>query len=183
MHAPTHRLFFAVRPPPQVAHAVEAVAAKARAAGLAHGHWLRAPKYHLTVRFLGSFAGWPGALIERALAGAAALRLAPFEIVLDRISSFAGRRQAPCILRCDAGSEIAMRAFSEELGAALAAAGIQGIDEHPFVPHLTLAYAERAVPEDIPVEALRWQVHEFMLIASHVGTSVHEALASWRLQR
>lgn len=182
MRSELHRLFFAVRPPPDVASAIEGVAGKAKAAGLAHGHWLRAAKYHITVQFLGTFERWPDDMITRATAGAAALRFAPFEIVLDRIASFRGRRQAPCVLRCAADSEAVLQAFWRELNGALANAGLDVTAEQKFVPHLTLAYADRIVPEEIPIEPLVWVAGEFLLIASHVGTSIREPLGSWQLR-
>jgi len=181
MPAQLHRLFFAVRPPPPVARAIESVAAQARAAGLAHGHWLRAAKYHITVLFLGTFERCPDAVIEQALAAGGALRFAPFEIVLDRISSFPGRRQSPCILRCAAACETMLHALQRELAGASVAAGIQSGDEQHFIPHLTLAYADHPVPQDIPIDPLRWPAREVTLMLSHVGSGRHEQVACWPL--
>jgi len=49
------------------------------------------------------------------------------------------------------------------------------------VPHLTIGYGKRALPEPIPIELPTWQASEFLLIDSHVGDGWHEELERWPL--
>jgi 2'-5' RNA ligase len=176
-----HRLFFAVRPPAAVGVAVEQVAAGMRAGGLLRGHWIRAAKYHVTTLFLGSYAFVPDDLVERAKSAADAIAFAPFDITLDRVSSFPGRRQSPCILCCSQDSAEALRALWAQLRIEASAAGMALPEEETFTPHLTIAYANRALPEAIPIEPLRWRVEQFFLLHSDVGDAAHRPLGSWRL--
>ena len=178
----THRLFFAVRPPPEVAAAIGQVAAGARSSGLLRGHWLQAAKYHITVHFLGGFAFVPEDLVERARSAADALRFAAFDIVLDRMTSFPGRRQSPCILCCTPAAAAALRDLWSVLRAGCDNAGATAPQQDTFVPHLTIAYANRALPEPIPIEPLRWRADEFLLLHSDVSAASHKPLGSWALE-
>ena len=177
-----HRLFFAVRPPPDVAAGIDRVAAGARHSGLLRGHWLRPEKYHVTVHFLGSFAFVPEDLLERAKSAADALRLRAFDVVLDRLASFPGRRQSPCILLCAAAADAALQDMWRTLRDACDSVGATAPAQERYVPHLTIAYANRALPEAIPVEPVHWRAQELLLLHSDVGNAAHKPLASWALE-
>jgi 2'-5' RNA ligase len=183
MHSEIHRLFFALRPDsaivPDIVRAVDTV----KATKLIRGSWLAASKHHLTVHFLGDYPALSAAIVERAKSAAASVKFAPFEFVLDSASSFCGRRQSPCVLRCSPDSETALQSFWRELGEALIPTGLGALLERRFMPHLTIAYGDNVLAEPIPVSPIVWQVNEFVLIDSHVGRSNHEVLDRWRLPR
>src|SRR4051812_39947539 len=111
MPAQNQRLFFALRPPPEASAALEALAQQLQAEAVVRGNWLKPPKYHITLQFLGTFGQVPDDLIARALKAGAEARFSPINIVLDRLSSFAKRRASPCILLPSSESELSLQAF------------------------------------------------------------------------
>jgi len=144
------------------------------------GRWVNPSHYHVTVQFLGLHRGLPPETIARMKSAAGAARWAPFDITFDRADSFCGSRRFPCVLRCDQTSETPLQALWRELGAALRAQELgQLLREPPFIPHLTIAYADAALREPMPIQPIRWRVQELVLVASHVGQSLYEPLATW----
>ncbi|HSE11426.1 MAG TPA: 2'-5' RNA ligase family protein, partial [Rudaea sp.] len=137
----THRLFFALRPDPPAAGEIERAAAVIKAGGRVRGRWVKPPKYHMTVQFLGNHSGRPADVIEKARTAAAQVRMTPFDVVLDHVATFGGhRRSSPCLLRCTPDSDNSVLALRSALGEALAGAGLAGLLEDRFTPHVTIAY-------------------------------------------
>jgi len=182
MSEPIHRLFFALRPDAAAAGEIESAAAAIKASGRLLGRWVQPSKHHLTVHFLGNHAGRPENLIERARAAAARVRLAPFEIVLDRAETFGARRQSPCVLRCTPQSDGLLEALRAALGGVLADAGLARWLEKRFTPHVTIAYVEGTLSEPIAIPATAWNVQDFALVESHGAAAQHEVLAQWPLR-
>lgn len=140
---------------------------------------MKAENLHLTLYHLGDFARFPQAVADKAGAAAAAVGVAPFEIVLDQAISFSRRtsRDLPCVLL--AGEPLdPLKQFQRALVATLKAAGLYRYAS--FTPHLTLLYDGTAV-ERQPVEPIRWQATEFVLIRSLIGKGEHETVARWAL--
>jgi RNA 2',3'-cyclic 3'-phosphodiesterase len=136
------------------------------------------------VQFLGNHPGRPAAIIERACTAAAQLRIAPFEVVLDRVATFGAHRKSPCVLRCTPDSERTVEALRSALGEALATARLADLLESSrFTPHVTIAYIEGSLAQAVPVESIVWPVREFALVESHVRKSRYEVLAQWQLTR
>ena len=50
------------------------------------------------------------------------------------------------------------------------------------MPHLTIAYAEKALPAPVAIERVVWKVSAFALMDSRVGQSVHDQIESWPLR-
>ena len=175
-----HRLFFALRPDTtllgEIARSVQAL----KAAGDVRGRWLPPQKLHMTVQFLGDFA-LADDIARRASHAAAGLHFAAFEFVLDRAQTFPRKFNPPCVLRSDENSEATLQHFAHELGAALAAAGLaEFLESRAYVPHVTIAYAERELPNPIALVPILWRAQEFCLIDSIGGT--HKEIARWPLQ-
>jgi RNA 2',3'-cyclic 3'-phosphodiesterase len=176
-----HRLFFALRPDARVAGEIEGAAAAIRLSRRVRGRWVKPPKHHLTLQFLGDHAAHAGHVIERARAAAASVRSTPFDIVLDRAETFAEQRRSPFVLRCSPDSDKAAGSLRSALGDALATEGLADLLEDRFAPHVTIAYIDGHLSERIAIEPIIWHVREFTFIDSHVGQSRHEALDHWRL--
>lgn len=181
MHISAHRLFFALRPDAETAGAIEAAMAGLKNATAVRHRPLKPANLHVTLHFLGDFVEFPADLAVRANTVAAAIKFAPFEFVLDRIASFRGRNQSPWVLRCAPDSETGLRDFWQRLGDALTRAGLDAELERRFTPHATIAYGDAELPEAISIAPIRWRVHEFVLIDSHIGRSRHEAIGRWPL--
>jgi 2'-5' RNA ligase len=181
MRPPQQRLFFALRPPPEAAAAIQFAADQLRAAGAISGKWLKPSKYHITLRFLGTHAGVPPELVAASERAASGVSGSVLEVVLDRAASFQRSRQAPCILLAAPDAQAVLGEFGSELGAALAAQGIRGQDDRNYTPHLTIAYGALATHAPVAIAPIAWHAREFALLLSHVGSGVHEVLRSWPL--
>ncbi|BAN22972.1 2'-5' RNA ligase [Caballeronia insecticola] len=138
-----------------------------------------ADRLHVTLHYLGAFAGVPADLVGRARTAASKIALPPVEIVLDRIESFSGRRaKRPLVLAGDVTEPLST--LEQSLGAALDNAGIP-LKRHPhFTPHVTLLYDERRIARQ-PVAPVKWTAREFALVRSLLGQSRYEVLARWPL--
>ncbi len=118
--------------------------------------WVRREAFHLTLRFLGELDEDKVPVISRSLR--ALEGTGGFELRLDRMGSFGGRR--PRVLWIgiadDDGLE-RLRSLRDQLDNSLAALGLSPGGE-VFRPHLTLGRVRRAAsPEDLAAirEALR----------------------------
>ncbi len=170
-----HRLFFAIFPEPPALVAIGRVAARLQAEKALRGRWMAPEKYHVTARFLGDHAD-PTVVIARARAAAVPVRTAPFDLTFDRIVTFRGRHQSPCVVRCTPESDMAIEALWRDLGAA--SSDVRG-EAGRFVPHLTIAYVDRRLDEPIAIEPVVTRIKAFALVDSH--DAQHEVLARWPL--
>ena len=175
-----HRLFFALHPDAAALDAVGRAVEKAKTAHDIRGRWLAPEKLHVTLQFLGDFIN-AGEIVSRASSAATSLRVAPFEFTLDRIATLPRRFHPPCVLRCAPGSETPLQELVRELGAALRLAGLgEHLETRPYVPHLTIAYAQSALPEPIAIEPIVWRACAVGLVDSHGGQ--HAQIGSWPLR-
>ena len=180
MLAAAHRLFFALVPDAPACQAIESAAHDLKAAKIIGGRWVVASKYHLTIQFLGSYEGLPENIIQSATAAAAQLKFAPFDFTLDRVTTFRGRFQSPCVMRCGQHSERMLQTLRDELGDRLPAAEFRQERERRFLPHLTIAYADRTLPEAIPIAPITSRASELVLISSDAAAR-YETRARWPL--
>jgi 2'-5' RNA ligase len=164
-----------------VAEEIERAAAAIKAGAQVRGRWVKPAKHHMTVQFLGNHAGSPASVIARAGPAAMQVKVAPFEVALDRIETFAGQRQSPCVLRCTPDSDRFVRSLRSALGEALVTAGLANLLEERFTPHVTIGYIDRPLDEPVAIAPVAWQVRQFALVESHIGESRHEILGQWRL--
>jgi RNA 2',3'-cyclic 3'-phosphodiesterase len=167
-------LFFAIFPPPDVADAVAALAARlddqhALKASLTDAHRL-----HVTLHHLGDFAAVPPKQLQAARDAAAAVPPPAFEIVFDEATRFDKSRAL--VLCAGDNSNTALVAFRQRLGEALADVGFK--PEHGFTPHMTMARTPRKMARQA-VAPVRWHADAFALVESHVGQGVYDVLARW----
>lgn len=175
-----HRLFFAIFPDAAALQAIGRVATDLKAAKTIRGRWTAPAKYHITARFLGDYSETAEAVVVRAKAAAAQVQAAAFEITFDRIVTFRGRYQSPCVLRCTPQSEAAVRTLWRGLGVALSVTPEQEQTERRFLPHLTIAYGDRMLDAPVGIEPIVSRIEEFALVDSH--ESSHVVRASWPLE-
>ena len=179
--AATDRLFFALRPDANAASHIGPVADALRTAHGLRAPVLAAPRWHVTLCFLGDFAGVPPGVLDASIrAGAGLDGAGAFDVVFDRAGSFEGRRsRRPLVLRGGDEALSTLAAFRARLAAALADAGVP-FDDRPYVPHLTLLYDTTAVA-DQPVAPVTWRADAFELVRSRIGHGVHDVLGRWSL--
>jgi 2'-5' RNA ligase len=177
----TDGLFFAVIPSPQSAAQIERRAQDFRGEFGLKGEPLATEHFHVTLYYLGAHRGVPRGIVAKARETAASIRVAAFEITLDRAKSFTGKGGTrPFILSSSKGLTELM-ALQQSLRAALRNAGLDNWPQPAFTPHVTLLYDSIRVPEQ-PIEPVSWTVREFVLMRSLLGMGRYETLGRWPLQ-
>jgi 2'-5' RNA ligase len=168
------RVFFALWPDAEVRGSLAALASSVQAD--CGGRATRADKIHLTLFFVG--------YVERSRlpdlrAAAAAVRSAPFELVVDRLGYFRRARIAWAGAACPP----ALDSLVVQLAEALAVRGIAG-EDRPYVPHITLARDALRKPANPSIAPFVWRAHEFVLVQSGRGAdgSSYEVLERWKLK-
>jgi 2'-5' RNA ligase len=175
----TDRLFFGLFPDAATAARIAAVGEDLR-----RKHGLKRPvhaldRLHVTLFHLGDFPGLPGDLVRKAMAAAAGMRTAPFDVTFDHATSFSGRPgNRPFILKGSDDGLAGLQAYRQALGVALAGQGVRTAPA--FTPHVTLLYDDPIIEPD-PVAPVSWTVKELVLVRSHLGKSLHEPLGRWPL--
>ncbi len=172
-----HRLFFALWPGEAVR---SAIAEAASLLGDATGGRATAPEsYHLTVLFLGDVRPLLESVLSAAMAAGASMRIAPFELSLDRAGWFPGSRVrwlGPDVM------PVGLRGLHEGLFQALTAQ-LSMLREPAFVPHVTIQRNVRAAVSKAMLPAVRWSVRDFALVDSRPGAAMpYRILGRWPLR-
>lgn len=178
---PTDRLFFAIYPDATTAAQIAALAQQLRTQHGLQGRPLKPERFHITLHHLGDYAGLPQDLVAAASMAGASVAAAPFDVTFDRAASFTSTpRNRPFVLRGDGGLA-ALVAFQQSLGEALKKTVLGRWAKPGFTPHVTLLYDDRSVPEQA-VPPVAWTAHEFVLVHSLIGQTLHVPLARWPLK-
>jgi 2'-5' RNA ligase len=174
-----HNLFFALTPDDETRSAIASAVDGLRATVVTSGRWLKPPRYHLTLAFLGEFGEVPADLIASALAAAGKVRVPTIEISLDRVGSFSARR-IPVWLGCD--TPPALRELHELLAHALREQGCDPRRDANFVPHVTILRDADAAFDQSLAPAIRWRVDAFVFIDSRTQPPApYRELGRWPL--
>ena len=174
-----HNVFFALSPPASTRAAIAAAADALRATDAPPGRWLKPPRYHLTLQFLGEHARLSPDLVARTIDAAGDIHEAPFEFALDAIGSF-GARRMPLWLGCDE-TPVDLLHLHEALGKALARRACRTHGATRLVPHVTiLRDAEHALHRPLR-PPIPWRVDEFVLIDSQ-PPEPYRVIGRWPLQ-
>lgn len=183
---PTDRLFFAIFPEPGAAAQIASLGRELRERQGLTGKLLDTGRFHVTLHHLGDHAGVRQDIVASAEKAAAAVarQAKPFDVVFDRVVSFAGRPgKRPLVLRGDDSAGLAdLRALQQALGVAMAAAGLGSWAEPRFTPHVTLLYDARELAQQ-GVEPIRWTVGELVLVHSLLGRTTYIPLGRWPLMQ
>jgi 2'-5' RNA ligase len=122
------RLFTAIEIPADVADSLSLLRG-----GLPGARWIDAENYHLTLRFIGDI---DDALAHEAAMALSRVRRAPFELRLDGLTSFGGRR--PRAIVATAGQTAPLMELQAEHERLLQRIGLEP-ETRKFTPHVTLA--------------------------------------------
>lgn len=180
--APRESLFFALLPDAAAAERAAAAGTRLREQHGLRGRLLPRERLHVTLHYLGEYAGVPPTLLAQARAAAQALRAEPFELRFDQAGSFSGNPRArPLVLRGDAQCQQALHRLRQALLQALGRHGVAARAEAAYVPHMTLAYDERLLPLQA-VPEVAWTVRELVLVRSLQGQGRHLREGTWPLQ-
>lgn len=177
-----YNLFLAICPEPEDAERLARIGATLRERHGLHGQCLRTEHLHMSLQAVAAFKlDIPLALVDAVRSAAASMTFARMRIVCNAARSFHNRAKHgrnAFVLRCDAGSDIAVAGLQHALTAALRRSGLR--PDLVRTPHLTLLYDQQVVPEHA-IEPVVWTATHFDLILSHQGLGHHERLGQWRL--
>lgn len=173
-----HNVFFGLMPDGATRGRMEETVESLRVAHDPQGRWLKSARYHMTLHFLGTFSELPEDRIEAAIRAAEGLHAPAFDLVLDRAGSFSG---GIGWLGC-ARTEPPLQHLWDELRQALAREHVSTKGHARFTPHVTVLRDSRKAMPDVPIEPIRWTIHEVMLIDSQLGErNEYRPLGRWRL--
>lgn len=118
------------------------------------------------------------ATVRAAAAAAATIRVSAFDLTFDRIGSFWNGEPKPLVLLCGKGAD-QVAALQRQIVDALNDAGFGFRRRGGFVPHCTVLYDKRLVPETLLGRAIVMPVTGFHLLRSKFGN--RQNLGSWPL--
>jgi 2'-5' RNA ligase len=175
----TDRLFYALLPDVKSAGQIVEFARRLRADHHPKGALIPSERLHVTLAFLGDFAGLPKGIVSSALVAGEQLEGAPFDVTFDRLQKFGHGKQA-IVLR---GEEVAggVNEFRRRLVEAMLYQGLKPVGPAGFTAHITLMYDDGPIVEE-QVAPISWTAKEFVLVRSLIGKSRHEILGRWPLQ-
>jgi 2'-5' RNA ligase len=175
----TDRLFFAACPDPDATAEIDRFGRRfADDHGLA-GRRISPERLHVTLLFLGDFAGTPDPLLASAMGAASRVRMRPFTAAFDRIISFRRRTSDRPLVLIGEDGVTGFRALRAHLIDAMTGEGLRA-SEAEFTPHITLSYNQQTVEEQF-VERFTWPVTEFRLLRSLIGQGRYIELGRWTL--
>jgi 2'-5' RNA ligase len=178
---PTDRLFLGIFPDAATAARIDALSAEVCAR-----HGIRVSRQspdrlHITLIHIGDWAGLSQYTVDAVIGAAQKVSAAPFQIRLNEVASFSGKRdRLPFVLKASEGNE-ALHDFRARLGAELTRVGLGRCVLKSFEPHVTLAYAPQQIAPEA-VAPIDWLASEFVLIHSLLGKTKHLRLGSWPLR-
>ncbi|RQP23456.1 RNA 2',3'-cyclic phosphodiesterase [Piscinibacter terrae] len=175
----SHALFFAVKPDAAAAAKLLALGRRLREHHGLKGRLFDAARLHVTLHFFGRFPALDDALVQGLCRGADEVRAEPFALRFDHVGSFARPSNAPLVMRTGDGAPGA-KALHQHLAAALVHHGVGTRPERRFVPHLTLLYDDKSLPE-LEVDPIEWTANTFDLVHSESGQG-HRVLRQWPLR-
>ena len=145
--------------------------------------WTNTDNLHLTLRFLGETQAQQRRHIQEGLARLAAARQ-PFTLSLSRLGCFRSWKNLRVLWVGIEGDAVALRALQSDVEALARRCGFDA-DKQPFVPHVTLARANRNAPrsalhaaseqlqraaaEETPQLEYNWSVRDLYFIRSVLG--------------
>jgi len=171
--AEPQRLFFALWPDAALRERLQASAAALDRRG---GKPVPADNLHITLAFLGSVDAATRTCLER---GADGVRVAPFDLVLDR----SGHWPRPQVLWLGCGEEPAgIMALASALQRLQLGCDLEP-EKRPFHTHLTVARKVRRGQSQTLASPLIWPVADFALVASDTRPegAVYRVLKRWPL--
>ena len=175
----TDSLFYALLPDAESAGQIVDLARRLRADHRLKGTLIPSERLHVTLAFLGSFAGLPKTLVSSAIAAGERFEGTPFDVTLDRVQKF-GHDKRAVVLRGGEGTT-AVKEFRRRLVDATHYHGLKPASPTSFTAHLTLLYDEGPIVEE-HVVPISWTAREFVLVRSLIGQSRYEILGRWPLR-
>jgi RNA 2',3'-cyclic 3'-phosphodiesterase len=161
------RLFTGIEVPPSIAQGLSFLRG-----GIPGARWIDPDNYHITLRFIGDVDGATARDVMQVLGG---IRRPPFEVVLNRLDQFGGRKPRAIFAGANASPAlIELQADHERL---LQRLGLPP-EQRKFSPHVTLARLRDSSPQQVaeylssrgPFRLPPFSVSRFVLFSSKAST-------------
>ncbi len=133
---------------------------------------------HVSLNGVGRYNGVPEETVFAVSAAMSTIRAMPFEVTFDRVSYFAGPNAV--VLTNPVRSE-EMMDLHVQIAKEMWAVGLTFTYNPRFLPHMTLVYDDKPIPEQLLAEPVTWTAREFVLVRSIIGKSRYEFLDRWPL--
>jgi len=144
------------------------------------GRLLEAARLHVSLHAVGAYLDVPpDDDIARWSRAGVAVQCSVSEIVFDRIATFGGEGNPLVFKGSDDACVAGLLALHLALGMALADTG-ERIKRQRITPHMTMSYRGKRIAETA-IDPVRWNLHELVLIDSHVGAHRHDIIGRWPL--
>lgn len=174
----SHALFFAVKPDATAVAHLLALGRRLREQHGLKGRLFDPARLHVTLHFFGRFPSLDESFVEGLCQAAGEVRGQPFPLRFDRVGSFKRPSNAPLVMRASDDAPGA-KALHQQLAEALTRHGLGARLDRRFVPHLTLLYDDKSLPEH-EVDPIEWTADAFELVHSETGRG-HRVLHHWPL--
>ncbi|MEO5758112.1 MAG: 2'-5' RNA ligase [Mesorhizobium sp.] len=139
-------------------------------------------RFHVSLQHVGDYKRLRPKTIFAAVRAGRRIALPAFEVTFRYFRSFPGRpatrgrpARRPFVLLADDGPVCEL---SRKLGVEMLCDGLKASDG--FVPHLTLAYDQKLVPQQ-PIEPISFVAREFVLVHSLRGLTKYDFPERWPL--
>ena len=172
----THKVFLALKPDASAAGQAEERTLQFINEYRLAGTPLRPENLHISLPLIFEGDEVPNGIAESVSARVQAIRMPPFEIVLDVAMTFRLPKQQVLVLSTG-GSIANIYTLTRQLIMAGGAKATGG----SFNPHMSLLYTDQLVRKQ-SIEPVRWTVREFVLVHSFVGLGRHDTMARWPLR-
>ncbi|MGB4248750.1 MAG: 2'-5' RNA ligase family protein [Pseudohongiellaceae bacterium] len=170
---PQHTWFFALRPSPEDAQRIHAIADDLLAAKGVTGKRIGPDRLHITLDLVGHDVS--PEVVAIACRAADSIRFSPFETRFDSLMTFTAPSGPVVLLGTDGLKEV--RELRTALASAMADCGFN--PPRTYQPHMTLSYDPRHRLPQMPVDPIGFAAMEFALVKSHIGHSRHEVIRTW----
>ena len=173
----TGALFFALMPDADAASRIVGLTRRLRGDAGFKGEPIDADRLHVSLHGIGAYAAMPHGVVAAAREAAATIAEPSFDVVFDRVVSFRGRPGKRPLVLAAGGELVALAAFRQKLGMAMAKARLGRSAR--IEPHVTLLYGDQGDCEQA-VQSIGWTVRAFALVYSLWGKSRYVVLDRWR---
>ena len=175
----TDNLFYALLPDAESTGQIIDFARRLRAEHHLKGALIPSERLHVTLAFLGEFAGLPKSLVSSAIAAGERLEGTPFDVIFDQVQKFGHDKRAIVLRGAKITTEV--NEFQRRLVDAVRYQGLKPAGSTSFTAHITLLYDAAPIVEE-QIAPIRWTAREFVLVHSLAGQSRYEILGRWQLQ-
>lgn len=173
--AKTERMFFAIWPDQVVSELLETAGKKLHAT--CRGRMTRRETIHITLAFLGDVEV---SRLAELQAMASEVSATSFSLDLTKCGWWRHNRIAWVAPEV---TPPALNDLAGDLTGKLKSAGFK-VDTRPYVPHITLLRKAQCRDEMPSIDAIRWDVSEFVLVKSVLSDagSIYEVVGRWPLK-